>query len=71
MIEMILLKVVLACPTTKVYNYTGEWTRFDAKTLRYAEKRCGELYIHSICLKEFTKKGKKEYTAVCGRKEVR
>lgn len=70
MIEWILLKVVFACPTIQVFNQTEEWTHFDQRTYQYAQRRCGELYLDAPCLTRFWKKGKMEYAAACGQKEV-
>jgi len=42
------------------------WNDFDRSELKYAEKRCGEIYPDAPCLKLWRKWGKRDYSAVCG-----
>lgn len=63
------LLLSLSCPKTTIINHTKIWTEQDQKTLKGAEKRCGELYEDSPCLKTFIKKEELLYNAVCGEKD--
>lgn len=56
------------CPKTKLINVTPyPWNEFDTATLRIANKRCGELYPNSRCVKMFRKWGERDYSVICGR----
>ena len=64
-----ILAATLACPSIKMENKTSfPWNDFDYKNLKKAEKRCGELYKTSLCVKRFIKWGEKDYSVVCGKK---
>ena len=41
------------------------WNKFDEKTLIRAQKRCGELYQQSPCVKKFIKTGERDYRVLC------
>lgn len=63
----LLLTLALACPATKMLNYTKyPWNQHDKATLEVAKKRCGEIYPDAPCLKVFTKVGKQDYQVICG-----
>ena len=43
------------------------WNDYDRKELKYAEKRCGEIYGESgKCVKLFRKWGERDFSVVCG-----
>jgi len=64
MISLIL--VSLMCPDINIVNLTIDWETRDSLVLEYVQKRCGEIYPKSPCLKIFTKKEDGVYNAVCG-----
>ena len=45
------------------------WNDYDQSMLKQAEKRCGELYDDSPCVKLFKKYDKLSYTVICGEKK--
>jgi hypothetical protein len=67
---MIFLLLALSCPVTKMQNTSGySWNNYDRSELKYARKRCGEIWPDSPCLKLFKKYDKKQYSCICGSKK--
>ena len=65
MIYMLLLS--LSCPQTKMVNVTKfSWNDYDRSVLKQVQKRCGELYNDSPCVKLFRKFGEQDYSVICG-----
>lgn len=63
----LLILLTVACPQTKMINRSKlPWVEYDRKEMKYAKKRCGEIYSDSPCLKEFYKLGFQDYYASCG-----
>lgn len=66
---MMLVLVALSCPNVKMLNRTEyAWNQHDRETLAFAQKRCAQLYPEAPCLKVFRKRGKQDYSVLCGRK---
>lgn len=64
------LQLMFICAETKIVNYTDlPWNSHDQKHLEIAQKRCGELYKNSKCLKEFRKRTSSDYSAICGKEQ--
>ena len=63
---LLLLLGLTGCPKTLVINHTGAWEKIDQISLNNAQRRCGEIYSKSSCLKTFIKKEKLNYIAICG-----
>ena len=65
---MIALFLSLSCPTPLMQNASRfPWNDYDRKELRYAEKRCGEIYEDAPCVKLFRKFNDQQYTVICGK----
>lgn len=62
--ELIML-LALACPQTRIENWTNEWNKQDQWTLDNAKKRCGQLYPDAPCVKMFRKKDESTYNVIC------
>ena len=61
---------VKVCPKTNMVNVTKyPWNDYDQEVLGRANKRCGQIYPGSGCVKMFKKWGKKDYSVICGEKE--
>lgn len=67
---MIALLMTLSCPTPVMQNVSKyPWNDYDRQEMRYAEKRCQEIYgKDGECLTLFRKFGKRDYTVLCGAK---
>jgi hypothetical protein len=67
--KIILIASLLNCPKTEFINKTNEfWNEMDYKHLSMAQKRCGEIYKNSPCLKLFIKRTvNRDYSAICGK----
>jgi hypothetical protein len=67
---MIPLLLALSCSPPVMQNKTKyPWNDFDRKELKYAQKRCGEIYKDSPCVKLFKKYDKNQYSVICGDKK--
>lgn len=65
---MIFALLALSCPATVMQNVSSyPWNAYDRKILRQAQKRCGELYDDSPCVKLFRKYNKVQYSVICGK----
>lgn len=67
-----MLKIILAlsCSATVMQNVSTEpWNDYDKKELKYAQKRCGEIYDDSPCVKLFRKFDKQQYSVICGKEK--
>lgn len=63
---MIALVLALSCPAPLMQNVSQfPWNDYDRKELRYAEKRCAEIYSDSPCVKLFRKFDKQSYSVIC------
>ena len=56
------------CPSEQLVNVSKEkWNDYDHSYLKYARKRCAELYGEkSKCVILFRKFDKQAYTVICG-----
>lgn len=64
-----IIVLALSCPATKVVNTSKfAWNDFDQSEMKYAQKRCGEIYNDAPCVKRFTKYNLNQYSVVCGEK---
>ena len=70
MTSFMILALTLSCPQPKIVNTSRlPWNAEDQKELRYAEKRCGQIYGKSgECLVSMKKYGFQQYSVVCGAK---
>lgn len=56
------------CPKTIIVNKTQyPWNNYDNEMLTYAQKRCYAIYSDAQCCKTFIKRGKQDYSVICGR----
>ena len=56
----------IQCVPTDMQNTSGfEWNEFDRQTYKVAQRRCGELYKNSPCVKIFRKWGERDYSVLC------
>ena len=70
MTDFAIILLTLSCPQVKMVNVSGyPWNSYDRKELRYARKRCGEIYPDAKCVKLFRKFGKRDFTVICGAEE--
>lgn len=60
------LSIALACGSPKIVNRTKSWNEQDKTTLETAQKRCGQIYPDSPCVKMFRKADEGIYSAICG-----
>ena len=59
---------MLSCPPTKFQNISEyPWNDYDIQMLKYAEKRCQEVYSEAGCVRIFRKFGERDYTVICGK----
>lgn len=64
----LLILLTAACPQTRMINRSKlPWVEYDRKEMKYAKKRCGEIYPGNGCLKSFYKLGFQDYFALCGK----
>jgi hypothetical protein len=66
---MLTLAMILGhvCTAITLENVSHEpWNAYDFDRMRYAVKRCGELYEDAPCLHLWRKFDKRQYTAICG-----
>ena len=67
---MISLFIALSCLSPVMQNVTQfPWNDYDRSELKYAEKRCGEIYSDAPCVKLFRKYDKQSYTVICGKEK--
>lgn len=67
---IVLIILALSCPEPLRQNVSGDpWNAYDKQEEQYCQKRCGELYDDSPCLKLFRKFEKQGYTCICGAKK--
>lgn len=65
-----LVLLALSCSAAIMQNVTPfPWNDYDRDELKYAEKRCGEIYKDTPCVKIFRKFGKRDYSVVCGKEK--
>ncbi len=64
---MILVALILSCPTTIIVNRTRDWNQTDRQTLARAKVRCKHLFPEDPCLKKLVKLEELRYHAICGR----
>lgn len=58
----------MSCPKTQMINQSKyAWNDYDKKEMRYAEKRCKQIYKDAPCLKRFYKLDVNDYFALCGK----
>ena len=50
-----------------VNNTDQPWNDFDNQHLKIAQKRCGEIYKNSPCVKMFKKRTERDYSVICGK----
>lgn len=66
---MLLILLALSCPITKIENISGHpWNKHDQEVLEYVQKRCGQVYPDSPCVKLFRKREAQDYSVICGAK---
>jgi hypothetical protein len=65
---MITLSIYLSlCIPPRIVNTSKElWNKHDTKILETAQKRCGQKYPDSPCVKLFWKTKPKSYRVICG-----
>ena len=62
-----MIVLLMNCPLPVMQNVTKfHWNSYDRTILVQAQKRCGELYPGSICVKLFRKFGVQDYSVICG-----
>ena len=61
--------IVFSCHNPIIDNWTKVWNEEDAKTLKQAQIRCGEIYPDAPCVKLFRKKEELNYNVICGAKQ--
>jgi hypothetical protein len=71
MIAATVLSLVLSasCPATKLIGFDAPLTQDEMTSLVHAQKRCGEIYPDSPCLKSFEKREEQVFWAICGKAE--
>lgn len=63
------LGIQVLCPVPEVRNKTKVWNNFDRQVFKQAQKRCGELFSESPCLKIFLKSEEMVYSVMCSKPE--
>lgn len=68
MIKYLLIGALQVCGTPTIINNSGEpWNAFDQSILLVANKRCGQLFKDSTCVKLIRKNKSKDYGVICGK----
>lgn len=64
--HLIFIAAILSCPQIKMINRTSDsWNTQDYNHLKTAQKRCGEIYSKSPCVKVFIKRSISDYSVTC------
>jgi hypothetical protein len=62
------LLLALTCVLPIMQNTSKfPWNDYDRQELKYAQKRCGEIYSDAPCLRLFRKYNFQQYSVVCGK----
>lgn len=66
-----LLLAALNCPKPDLVIWEPPWEWIDQQNFQAAQKRCGQKYPNSPCLKKFEKRGERSYWVICGPEKKR
>lgn len=64
---MISALLALSCAAPLMLNTSKyPWNNYDRSELKFAQKRCQEIYKDAPCVKLFKKYNRQQYSVICG-----